>query len=82
MIHSVEELQLLIEDTEEAGILEEEQADIVHNVFALSNKQVKDCMVPLDRMAALDINLTPEQILEAVRQGAHTRMPVFDGGAR
>ncbi len=77
-VHSVEELRLLIEDTEEAGILDEDQAEFVQNVFELGNKRVKDCMVPREKMAALDVNMSPEQILEAVRTGAHTRMPVYD----
>jgi CBS domain containing-hemolysin-like protein len=77
-VHSVEELQLLIEDTEEAGILDEEQADIVQNVFMLSDKTVRDCMVPRDKMACLDISMSSDQIMAAVREGAHTRMPVLD----
>lgn len=79
MLHSVEELLLLIEDTEEAGILDAEQADLVENVFSLSDKQVKDCMVPRSRMAWLELTTPEEQILEAVRSSAHTRMPVFEG---
>jgi CBS domain containing-hemolysin-like protein len=79
MVHSVEELALLIEDTEEAGILDPEQAELVQNVFRLSNKRVRDCMVPRDRMAALEVSLPPDRILEAVRRGAHTRMPVYEG---
>ncbi|HEV3144607.1 MAG TPA: hemolysin family protein [Gemmataceae bacterium] len=78
-VHSIEELLLLIEDTEEAGILEPEQADIVENVFRLSNKKVKDCMIARERMGALELNTPPDKILEAVRSGAHTRMPVYDG---
>jgi CBS domain containing-hemolysin-like protein len=78
-IHTVEELRLLVEDTEEAGLLEPEQADFVLNVFALSSKKVRDCMVPRDRMAVLDLNMSPQQILEVVRYGAHTRLPVYDG---
>jgi putative hemolysin len=79
MVHSVDELALLIEDTEEAGILDPEQAELVQNVFRLSNKRVRDCMVPRDKMAVLEVNLPPEKVLEAVRSGAHTRMPVYDG---
>ena len=45
MVHTVAELLLLIEDTEEAGILEPEQAELVENVFRLSGKRVGDCMV-------------------------------------
>lgn len=78
-VHSVEELALLIEDTEEAGILDPEQAELVVNVFRLSQKQVSDCMVPRDRMAALEMSLPEEKILDAVRSGAHTRMPVYSG---
>jgi CBS domain containing-hemolysin-like protein len=79
MVHSVEELTLLIEDTEEAGILDPDQAEFVQNVFRLSGKQVKDCMVPRDKMATLELTTPPDKVLEAVRQGAHTRMPVYDG---
>jgi CBS domain containing-hemolysin-like protein len=79
MIHTVEELGLLIEDTEEAGLLGPEQAQYVQNVFRLSSKQVRDCLVPVERMAALEINTPPDKVMEAVRTGAHTRMPVYEG---
>ena len=79
MVHSVEELALLIEDTEEAGILDPEQAELVQNVFRLSNKHVADCMVPRDKMAALELTTPMEKILATVREVAHTRLPVFSG---
>jgi putative hemolysin len=79
MVHSVEELALLIEDTEEAGILDPDQAELVQNVFRLTKKSVADCMVPRDKMAALELTAAPEKVLEAVRSGAHTRMPVYSG---
>ncbi len=78
MVHSVEELKLLIEDSEEAGVLDADQAEFVQNVFRLSNKHIRDCMVPRDKMAALELNAPPDQVLEAVRSGAHTRMPVYE----
>ena len=79
MLHSVEELLLLIEDTEEAGLLDADQAEFVQNVFRLSNKRVRDCMVPRDKMAALELSTPSDKVLEAVREGAHTRMPVYEG---
>jgi len=36
-------------------------------------------MVPRDKMAALELSMPHDKILEAVRKGAHTRMPVYDG---
>ncbi len=79
LVHSVAELTLLIEDTEEAGLLDPDQAEYLQNVFHLSGKQVKDCLVPRDKMAVLDVNMPPDRIMEAVRGGAHTRMPVYEG---
>jgi CBS domain containing-hemolysin-like protein len=79
MVHSVEELLLLIEDTEEAGIIDQDQAAFVQNVFELSDREVKDCMVPRSQMATLELNTPPDKVLEAVRRGAHTRMPVYEG---
>ncbi len=78
-VHTVDELRLLIEDTEEAGLLDSDAADMVLNVFALTDKKVQDCMVPRDKMAALDVNTPPNKVLEVTRLGAHTRLPVYDG---
>jgi CBS domain containing-hemolysin-like protein len=78
-IHTVDELRLLVEDTEEAGLLDPDQADMVLNVFGLTDKKVRDCLVPRDKMAALDVATPPDKVLEIARLGAHTRMPVFDG---
>ena len=79
MVHSVEELVLLIEDTEEAGVIEPDQAEFVQNVFRLSSKRVRDCLIPREKMATLELNTPPEKVMEAVRRGAHTRMPVYEG---
>jgi CBS domain containing-hemolysin-like protein len=76
--HSVEELALLIEDTEGAGLLGTAQAEVVRKVFRLSGKRVRDCMVPRGQMAVLEASSPPDKVLAAVRQGAHTRMPVYE----
>jgi len=78
-VHSVEELAMLIEDTEEAGILDPDQAELVQNIFALSATSVRDCMVPRDRTAAIEINMPLGRVLERVREIGHTRLPVYEG---
>jgi len=78
-VYTVNELRLLIEDTEEAGLIEPEAADYLRNVFELSNKKVMDIIVPIEKVAALELHSAPELVMEAVREGAHTRMPVYDG---
>lgn len=77
-IHSVQELSLLVEDSEEAGEIDADTADMVQNVFGLADKTVRDCMVPRDKMSSLDVNSPPDKVLEVARLGAHTRMPVYE----
>ena len=78
-VHSVDELALLIGETEESGVITARQAELVRKVFTLSGRRVRDCMVPRGRVAALALGTPPERVLEQVRAGAHTRMPVYDG---
>ena len=44
-VATVDELQMLVEDTQEAGLMEDNQAELVQNVFKLTDKKVRDCMV-------------------------------------
>ena len=77
--HSVEELLMIVEDTEEAGFIVPEQADVLENVFRLSSKTVADCMIPASKINALELNSPPDSILEDLRNRAHTRLPVYEG---
>jgi CBS domain containing-hemolysin-like protein len=79
LVHSVEELNLLVQETRRAGVIGADQAEYLTNVFRLSQKKVGDIMVPRAKVACLDIHDSEEKILDAIREGAHTRMPIYDG---
>ena len=78
-VHSVEELQLLVEDVSEAGRMTAEHAELLKNAFRLPAKKVGESMVPLAQVAMLDLRATPDQIMQAVQESVHTRFPVYDG---
>jgi CBS domain containing-hemolysin-like protein len=79
MLHSVDELGMLVEENRRAGVLHRDQAEYLHNVFRLPEKRVRDCLISRERIGALELHLPEDKILSAVRDGAHTRMPVYDG---
>ena len=76
---SVEELRMMVDDTQEAGLLESDQALFVKNVFKLSDKKVRDCMVPAEKMDAIELHTKPNKVLDIVRKCGHTRLPVYEG---
>jgi CBS domain containing-hemolysin-like protein len=79
MVHSVEELSLLVEETRRAGMLAADQAEYLRNVFRLSGKRVRDIMIPIEQVAMLEVHASEEEVVTAVREGVHTRMPVYQG---
>lgn len=76
--HSVAELHMLVDDTQEAGLLDQDQATFVRNVFRLRDKKVRECMIPRDTMDAIELHTKPARVLEIVRACGHTRLPVYD----
>jgi CBS domain containing-hemolysin-like protein len=79
VVHSVKELHMLVEETEEAGVMPADQASYLRNVFRLSDKRVRDVMVPRERVVTLSLGASEEEVLETARETAHTRMPVWEG---
>jgi CBS domain containing-hemolysin-like protein len=79
LVHSVEELRLLVNQSEKAGVLSATQSEYARRVFRLSGKNVHDCMVPRNAIAALEVNMSAQEALAVARQALHTRMPVYEG---
>ena len=77
-LHTVEELTMLVEEVEEAGLISAEQAEYVNNVFLFSAKKVGECMLPREKMICLELHMPLNQVLDMVRDTAHTRIPVYD----
>jgi CBS domain containing-hemolysin-like protein len=77
-VHSTEEIDRLVEETQEAGLIPAEEAKYVRNVFELADKTVMDAMVPREKVVTLSLRATEGDILETSRETGHTRMPVWE----
>ncbi|MFI5215662.1 MAG: hemolysin family protein [Candidatus Limnocylindria bacterium] len=79
MVHSPEELSLLVSEAHEAGEIRPYAGRILANVFRVSRIKVRDVMIPRERVFAIDRRITPDALLDAMRESAYTRIPVYDG---
>ena len=77
-VHSADEIDLLVEEGQEAGVIPADEAKYVRAVFELSDKRVRDVMVPREKVVTLSLGASEEAILETARETAHTRMPVWE----
>lgn len=72
-----EELGVLIDTMEEEGAIEDDEADLIRNVFDLNDRTVEDIMIPRIKMEALDYNSSLEEVKEFMLDNAYSRIPVY-----
>jgi CBS domain containing-hemolysin-like protein len=78
-VHSPEELSLLVTEARRAGKIRPYAGRILGNVFRLSRTRVRDVMVPTREVFSVDKRLSPDDLLDLLRETGFTRLPVFEG---
>ncbi len=77
---SGEEIQDLIQTSEQAGNIESEKAAMLHNLFDFDSRTVEEIMVPRVNTSFIDLQDPWEKQLETLGKIEHSRFPVVDGG--
>jgi putative hemolysin len=78
---SEEDIKAVIETGGEQGVLDVQERDMLHSVFALGDKKVHEVMVPRTDIVAIDVNTPPQEVLESVVKAGHSRIPVYEGSS-
>jgi putative hemolysin len=74
-----EELRLLVEPgSEEEVTLEEEKRDMIHNVFELGDKMVREVMVPRIDMVTISADASLETAMDLIVHGGQSRIPIYE----
>ncbi|HET6764873.1 MAG TPA: hemolysin family protein [Longimicrobiaceae bacterium] len=79
-IHSPEEIDLLIAESRDGGLLEPDEHRRLRRALQLGIRPARHLMVPRPQIAAIDIDLPLERIRQLVAESAYTRLPVYRGG--
>ncbi len=74
---TTDEYRTLLRVSERAGILRREERDMVNKILALDRMQVREIMTPRVDMQCIEDTLTPEQMVAALRQIKHRRVPII-----
>lgn len=78
-LHSPEELKLLIAASQQAGLLEHAQKQVVERVFAIAARRIGDVMTPRPEIDWIDSLDSREDILRSVRECRHEQLLVGRG---
>ena len=78
-VHSVEELEILVKQSHEAGVIDDLEQEILQRTFRLGELTAGDVMIRRVDMVALDLERPVEELLGEVADTIHSRIPVYSG---
>jgi CBS domain containing-hemolysin-like protein len=77
-IHSPDELELIIEESEKGGLLDESSAELMTELLALRATTAGELMIPRVRVNGLPLNASGEELRKILSRTGHTRYPVYE----
>lgn len=78
-VSSEKELQDIIHESEEQGIINEEEGDMLHSIFEFGETIVREIMVPRTDMVSCSSDSTLRAVLDTIIESGHSRVPIFEG---
>jgi CBS domain containing-hemolysin-like protein len=79
-VHTADELRLLVEESSEAGVFDEEEQEMLMNVFSFADRPAYQAMLPRTEVATIAYDATIREFLDRFVQTGHTRFPVIGPG--
>jgi CBS domain containing-hemolysin-like protein len=77
MVHSEAELKMLVTASQEAGVLEEHEEQMLHRVFGFADLTAGQVMIPRTELVAVPADAPLRELTIKFGQGSQTRLPVF-----
>lgn len=77
-LHSNEELQYLLDQGKESGALEDNEHELIKNVFDFNERVVKNIMVPRTKISGIELDTPKDEVINKIISEGYSRMPVFD----
>lgn len=73
------ELRTIVDVSHEDGVIEEEEKEMIYNVFDLGDAKAKDVMVPRINVTFADVDTTYSELIQLFREDKYTRLPIYEG---
>lgn len=78
-IHSPEEIEILVTESAEGGLLDAEERQMLRNAFRLRELVAREVMVHRTRLAAASSESRPIDLIELVLEEGYSRIPLYQG---
>jgi CBS domain containing-hemolysin-like protein len=77
--HTSEELQYVVRESQEGGLLKKESAQVLKKLFEFGDLSAAEVMVPRVKIIGIPLEANDDQLAEILRTSQHTRYPIYNG---
>jgi CBS domain containing-hemolysin-like protein len=77
MVHSEEELKMLVTASQEAGVLEEREEQMLHRVFGFADLTAAQIMLPRTELVAIAADSSGDAMLDEIARAGYPTLPVY-----
>jgi CBS domain containing-hemolysin-like protein len=77
--YTPEELQIIVQESEELGALRSESSQMLQELFEFGDLTAGQVMVPRVRIVGIELGAMPGEIRSLLAQAPHTRYPIYEG---
>jgi CBS domain containing-hemolysin-like protein len=78
LVHSVEELKMLVDASTQGGVVQETESEMLHAVFDFREMIVRQVMVPRTEVLAVEADTSLEEIIRLATESTYTKFPVYE----
>jgi putative hemolysin len=75
---SEDELKIMVEQSEEHGVIEPEEKEMIHKVFDFADTVVRRVMTPRLDITAVEADVSFGELIRVASESGHSRLPVYD----
>lgn len=75
--HSPEEIEILVTESHEGGLLDDEKRQMLRNAFRMRDLTARQVMVHRTRIIAAPVESTVVELMQIALEAGHTRIPLF-----
>jgi CBS domain containing-hemolysin-like protein len=78
LVHSVEELKMVITASTEGGVVAQQESELLHAIFEFGDLLVRQVMIPRTEIIAVEADLPLQQIISLITKSTYTKFPVYN----
>jgi len=78
LVHSVDELKMLVTASAQGGVVEAEESEMLHAIFDFGDMVVRQVMIPRTEVIGVEADTPLQEMIDLVTQSTYTKFPVYE----